>query len=94
MEGTGGTAWPGPRRCGGYRRDRKAGRRGTQDAVPVAGKVWPDNEQKRRSKLAARTARGADGSRAAHGAARPHSRARIPENPRVHKQQPAPHSNT
>ena len=39
-------------------------------------------------------ARGADGSRAAHGAARPHSRARIPENPRVHKQQPAPHSNT
>ena len=39
-------------------------------------------------------ARGADGSRAAHGAARPQGRARLPENPRVHKQQPAPHSNT
>ena len=34
------------------------------------------------------------GSRAAHGAARPQGRARLPENPRVHKQQPAPHSNT
>ena len=45
-------AWP--RR----RRDRKAGLRGTQDAVPVAGGAWPDNEPKRRSKLAARTARG------------------------------------
>ena len=39
-------------------------------------------------------ARGADGSWAAHGAARPHSRAWRPENPRVHKQQPALHSNT
>ena len=39
-------------------------------------------------------ARGADGSRAAHGAARPHGRARLPENPRAHKQQPASHSNT
>ena len=33
-------------------------------------------------------------SRAAHGAAWPHGQARRPENPRVHKQQPAPHSNT
>ena len=158
-------AWP------WRRRDRKAGLRGTQDAVPVAGGAWPDNEPKRRSKLAARTDRGADGrsgrhrhhrqpnfarnlsrsffempkhvaipttqiqclnqssrnyvrncwltaiaghqgnapsrrteppieahgtdgSRAAHGAARSHGPARLPENPRAHKQQPASHSNT
>ena len=30
----------------------------------------------------------------AHQAARPHGRARRPENPRVRKQQPTPHSNT
>ena len=53
--------------------------------------VGPDNEPKRRAKLAARTARG---RAAAHGAAQPRGRARRPENPRVHKQQPAPHSNT
>ena len=53
-------AWP--RR----RRDRKAGLRGAQAAVPVAGKVWPDNEPKRRSKLAARTDRGADGRSGRH----------------------------
>ena len=39
-------------------------------------------------------AHGTDGSRAAHGAARPQGRARLPDNPRVHKQQTAPHSNT
>ena len=33
-------------------------------------------------------------ARVAHGAARPLGRARRPENPRVHKQQPAPHGNT
>ena len=59
-------------------------------AVPVGGGASLDNEPKRRSKVAARTARG----RATHGAARPHGRTRCPENPRVHKQQPAPHSNT
>ena len=36
-----------------HRRDRKAGLRA---AVPVGGGAWPDNEPKRRSKLAARTA--------------------------------------
>ena len=74
-------------RYGGRRRDRglaaaperSAGLRGTRAAVPVGGEAWPDNEPTRRSKLAARTA---------------HGRARRPENPRVHKQQPAPHSNT
>ena len=41
------------------------------------------------------TSRRADrSSRAAHGAAWPHGQARRPENPRVHNQQPAPHSNT
>ena len=39
-------------------------------------------------------AHGTDGSRAAHGAARSHGPARLPENPRAHKQQPASHSNT
>ena len=53
-------AWP------WRRRDRKAGLRGTQDAVPVAGGAWPDNEPKRRSKLAARTDRGADGRSGRH----------------------------
>ena len=33
-------------------------------------------------------------ARGADGAARPHGWARHPENPRVHEQQPAPHSNT
>ena len=41
------------------------------------------------------TSRSADRSeRCGRGAARPHGRARYPENLRVHKQQPAPHSNT
>ena len=53
-------AWP--RR----RRDRKAGLRGARAAVPVAGGAWPDNEPKRRSKLAARTARCADGRSGRH----------------------------
>ena len=39
-------------------------------------------------------AHGTDGSRAAHGAARSHGPARLPETPRAHKQQPASHSNT
>ena len=73
-----------------HRRDRKAELRGTRATVRVGGGAWLDNEPKRRSKVAARTARG----RVAHGAARPHGRARRPENPRVHKQQPAPHGNT
>ena len=70
---------------GGRRRSRRA-----LAAVRVGGGAWPNNEPKRRSKVAARTAR----RRVAHGAARPHGRARRPEKPRVHKQQPAPHGNT
>ena len=45
-------AWP------RHRRDRKAGLRGTWAAVRVGGGAWLDNEPKRRSKVAARTARG------------------------------------
>ena len=45
-----------PRRCGGHRRNRKAELRGTWAAALVGGGAWPDNKQKRRSKLAARTA--------------------------------------
>ena len=44
-------AWP------RHRRDRKAELRGTRAAVPVGGGAWPDNEPKRRSKLAGRPRR-------------------------------------
>ena len=43
-------------RHGGRRRDRRAWMRCRQAAAPVGGRAWPDNEPKRRSKLAARTA--------------------------------------
>ena len=72
-------------------RHRYGGRRRSRRAWPrCAWAAGPDNEPKRRSKVAARTAR----RRVAHGAARPHGRARRPEKPRVHKRQPAPHGNT
>ena len=47
---------PHRRRYGGHRRGRGAWLRGARAAVRVGGGAWPDNEPKRRSKLAARTA--------------------------------------
>ena len=52
MEGTRGTAGPGPR----HRRNRKAGLQGTRAAVPVGGGARPDNEPTHRSKVAVRMA--------------------------------------
>lgn len=93
---------PHRRRYGGRRRDHglaaalerseggAAGHVGS--GAPWGGGVWADNEPTRRAK-GSRRGRPA-GRLRAHQAARPHGRARRPENPRVRKQQPAPHSNT
>ena len=66
-------------RRGGHQRDRRA---------RAPRHPWAAGPGRTTSRRADRS------SRAAHGAAWPHGQARRPENPRVHKQQPAPHSNT
>ena len=68
-------------------RDRKVGLRGTWAAVRRGGRGVGGQRTDAPSQRPA-------GGPWAHQAARPHGRDRRPENPRVHKQQPTPHSNT
>ena len=89
-------------RYGGRRRDHGRAAALERSEGGAAGHVgsgapWAAGCRRITSRRAEPKARGADGPRAAywaHQAAQPHGRARRPENPRVHKQQPAPHSNT